>query len=353
MFQETNDNSELISVLMAVYNTKVDYLREAVNSVLNQTYRNIEFVIIDDGSDKIETQSYLSDLKDERIRIYRNSENCGLTKSLIKGMALCNGRYVARLDADDVALPNRIENQYRYIKKGNYAIVGCNWFLIASKKKHPICMYETEAYRIDMAFDNQGPIHSTFFIDKEKINALGINYNENYATSQDYGLLCDCISGNARIGFCPITLSGWRDHCDQISKTKKVYQKADASVIRRDYITKNFLISSTDLEVFIKCIDNGAYEKVSNIEETERALKNFIICNPGRIMDFETHKFWFQQSLKRFIRMSRIDFVQTRMFRECLRPDRFLYTVFALLQERKHNIMDMFEYKIWIRKENF
>ena len=181
-----------------------------------------------------------------------------------------------------------------------------------------------------------------FFIDKEKTDALGINYNEKYLTSQDYGFLCECISKGAEIGFCSKTLLGWRDHNDQISKTKKECQKADANAIRRDYISKNFILSPGDLEVLISNLDNNTYEKNFDIENTERALQNFIKNNPNRIMDLETHKFWLQQSLKRLIRKRKLDFISTKMFRGCFRPDRFLYSFLILFLERKHIIIDIF-----------
>ena len=100
-----------VSVVMSAYNGE-RYLREAVESILNQTFNDFEFIIIDDGSTNSTGQilsSYAA--QDPRIVLIRNRENIGLTKSLNKGLALARGEYIARMDADDVSLPNRFSEQ--------------------------------------------------------------------------------------------------------------------------------------------------------------------------------------------------------------------------------------------------
>lgn len=335
-----SNEAELISVLMAVYNTDVVYLREAINSVLCQSYRKIELVIIDDCSDKIDTCMYLNGLHDERIRVFRNDKNEGLTRCLIKGVQLCSGTYIARLDADDVALPKRLEYQYKYAKKKEVSFVGCNWYYIPSRRKHPISLYDNEAYKIVMIFGNQGPLHSTFFWDKNKLLSLGINYNEDYKTSQDYCLLCDCLSNGIKMGGCPKVLIGWREHSDQLSRTVSDRQKKDADSIRRNYISSNFKISDFDLSVFINYLDNRAYEKVADCKLLENTLHSFVQNNNTKLIDYEIHKYWLLQSIKRITLSGNYDFAHTELFKECLRPDRLIYSVYYLFLERKHIFVD-------------
>src|SRR5690349_3095432 len=103
-----------VSVLMTVYNGQ-RYLSAAVESVLEQTYTNFEFVIIDDGSNDSSPailERYAK--QDCRIRILTRS-NKGLTKSLNEGLQHVRGRYLARMDADDISLPNRFEKQVKYL----------------------------------------------------------------------------------------------------------------------------------------------------------------------------------------------------------------------------------------------
>ena len=112
----------LISVIMSNYNTPEEYLREAIESILNQTYKNFEFIIIDDCS----TDNSLEIIKsynDERIVLIENEENIGLTKSINKGLAVAKGEYIARMDADDVSLPQRFEKQINYMNDHTELIV--------------------------------------------------------------------------------------------------------------------------------------------------------------------------------------------------------------------------------------
>ncbi|MGC8880316.1 MAG: glycosyltransferase family 2 protein, partial [Anaerolineae bacterium] len=92
-----------ISVIMAVYNG-ARYLREAVDSILNQTFTDFEFIIVDDGSTD-ETPAVLDEYNDPRIVRLRNAHNLGLTKSLNRGLHVARGRYIARQDADDLSYP--------------------------------------------------------------------------------------------------------------------------------------------------------------------------------------------------------------------------------------------------------
>ncbi len=340
--RQSDDSCELVSVLMAVYNTNVQYLQEAINSILSQTYKDIELIIIDDCSDDVDTRNYLDNLKDRRIKVYRNANNEGLTKCLIRGIQLSNGRYIARLDADDVSLPKRIEYQHKCIKKHKCALVGCNWFLIPSRRSHPIGMYRTKAYKIDMIFGNQGPLHSTFFIDKAMILDSEVNYTEEYKTAQDYGFLCDCLSKELKIDFCSTVLIGWREHDNQISRVNMSQQKKDTDTIRRKYISSNFNTKDLDLDFFIKYLDTDAYEKVIDCKHAEMVLDAFMKCNATIIIDMEIHKYWLRQTLKRYIRERKSDFFYTKIFVECMRPDRLVYSLYSFLIERKHMVLELF-----------
>jgi glycosyltransferase involved in cell wall biosynthesis len=109
-------NHPLISVIIPVFNGN-GYLPAAIQSILSQTYRHLEVIAIDDGS----TDNSFEILKrfakiDSRMRIYRNAKNLNIANTLNRGIKLAKGQYIARMDADDVALPHRIERQIRYLK---------------------------------------------------------------------------------------------------------------------------------------------------------------------------------------------------------------------------------------------
>ena len=107
----------LVSVLMAVYNGE-KYLLEAIESILNQTYTNFEFLIINDGSTD-STEEIILSYSDQRIRYIKNEQNLKLIASLNKGLDLAKGKYIARMDADDISLPDRLEKQVNFLERNS------------------------------------------------------------------------------------------------------------------------------------------------------------------------------------------------------------------------------------------
>ena len=107
----------LVSIITPVFNRE-EYISLCINSILNQTYRHFEYFIIDDGSaDKTSKiiEEYLQ--SDKRITVITNSYNLGATKSYNKGVEASKGKYLMRLDSDDIAFPDRIEKQINYLEK--------------------------------------------------------------------------------------------------------------------------------------------------------------------------------------------------------------------------------------------
>ena len=115
----------LISVVMSVYNEPLDWLRQAIDSILQQTYSSFEFIIICDNPNYIEGIKVLNEYcrKDNRIRLIFNVENLGLTKSLNIGLRAVKGKYIARMDADDISLPERFEEQMQYMESHPECVV--------------------------------------------------------------------------------------------------------------------------------------------------------------------------------------------------------------------------------------
>jgi len=120
-------DSELISVILPCYNA-IEYLKEALDSILNQSYTNLEIITIDDGSSD-GTLKYLQNqaLKDLRIRVISNEKNLGLIKTLNKAINLAQGDYIARMDADDISHPERIEKLFDFLQKTDSDVVSCNF----------------------------------------------------------------------------------------------------------------------------------------------------------------------------------------------------------------------------------
>lgn len=128
------DSKKLISVIMPVYNAE-KYIHESIKSILAQSYPNFEFIIINDGSKDSSGKIIESFLDDARIR-YINRENKGLVFTLNEAISLSRGNYVARMDADDISHPQRLEKQLKFLLENpDIAVVGCSSFIIDKNSK--------------------------------------------------------------------------------------------------------------------------------------------------------------------------------------------------------------------------
>lgn len=175
---------------MSVFNGE-RFLREAVDSILNQTFKDFEFIIIDDGStDK--TSEILENYarQDDRIKIIVNSENIGLTKSLNKGIRQAKGKYIARMDANDIARIDRFEKQVDFMKNNlEIGIVGSSHYFINKKSKiigKKIPPFKDKDLRKILIKYNVF-CHSSIMIRKEVFEKIGF-YDENWKSAQDYEL---------------------------------------------------------------------------------------------------------------------------------------------------------------------
>ena len=114
-----------VSVLMPIYNTKEEYLRTAIESILNQTYKDYEFLIYDDASN-IDLQSIVMSYNDERIIYKKFEKNQGISKIRNELVKDSRGEYLAIMDHDDISLPERFEKQVKLLDNNpNIGVVGC------------------------------------------------------------------------------------------------------------------------------------------------------------------------------------------------------------------------------------
>lgn len=135
----TNESKPLVSVIMPCYNA-TSYLKEAIESIIEQTYKKLEIIVINDGS----TDNTLSILKeytrmDSRLKIINQTSNQGLVSSLNLGIGKATGDYIARMDADDVSILNRIERQINFLQLNpDIDAVSCGFYYIKTNQKHSV-----------------------------------------------------------------------------------------------------------------------------------------------------------------------------------------------------------------------
>ena len=161
-----------ITVLMSVYHTPREQLKLAIESILNQTYTKFEFLIICDGIKK-EDIDFIKTYKDQRIKIEINSQNIGLIASLNKGIEIAKGKYIARMDTDDIAYPDRLEKQIKFVKENpEYAIVSGRADFFDETGIYGTSKIHGEIQKKDM-FKSNPCIHPTMLINKKIIQEIG------------------------------------------------------------------------------------------------------------------------------------------------------------------------------------
>jgi glycosyltransferase involved in cell wall biosynthesis len=196
-----------VTVLMSVYNDH-GYLAPAVDSILNQSFRDFEFLIIDDGSTM--PLSGLESLVDPRTTVHRQ-ENAGLTRSLNKGIALAAGEFIARMDADDVSLPHRLEAQVKALESNvSLDLVGSFFDIVDGEgrlieRKELITDPIYRLWRLQF-HNNYG--HGTVMFRKSAVMDIGM-YDEKLLYAQDFDLWSR-LSRKDNTGIVPEVLYGYR-----------------------------------------------------------------------------------------------------------------------------------------------
>ncbi len=214
----------LVSIIMPVYNAK-KYLQESIESIINQTYTNFEFIIIDDGS-KDGSLDIISSyaLNDMRIKFFKNTGKKGCYGARNFGINKASGKYIAVMDADDISLPERLEYQIKYMEANQDIGVCGTWFkeFGASSKIIRTCSNHND---INATMFFRCPIgHPTAIIRTKILNKNNLKYNDNYLYSQDYNFFSKIIK-YTRFANIPQVLLLYRVHNSQISTSKKYIQQ--------------------------------------------------------------------------------------------------------------------------------
>ncbi len=234
-----------VTILMSVFNGE-KFLREAVESILSQTFMDFEFLIIDDGSTDNSVE-IINSYSDPRIRLVRNETNIGLTKSLNIGLRLARGEYVARMDADDVSLPHRLEKQIHLMAENlNLAVCG-SWIETISDVPTIWRTKENDSeIKANLLFHND-IVHPSVVIRRKILLENDMFYNENMKTAQDYELWAR-LSNISNLRNIPEVLLKRRIHTNQIGKMYPQDQKINANIARQE-ILKNIGIDTDDFDL--------------------------------------------------------------------------------------------------------
>jgi glycosyltransferase involved in cell wall biosynthesis len=261
-----------LSVIMPVYNAAM-YLREAIDSVLNQTFTDFEFFIIDDASTD-DSVTLIKSYTDNRIILIQKPINTGYTDSLNSTIPLCKGKYIARMDADDVCVAERFLVQYNYLEaNANVLVLGTNYDIIGNPNlvpNVPINGNEVKLFAL-----TQSPVaHPSVMMRTLIFTQHKLTYNKAFEPAEDYDLWARVLELGA-IENLPQVLLHYRIHASQVSQTQNVKQLNAANSIRLRQLQQ--LISINELEVNIDFVLQIITKQNRTVSSTElRNIKTMI-----------------------------------------------------------------------------
>ena len=222
-------NKSLVSVLLPVFNGE-QYIQKAAFSILNQSHKELELLIIDDCStDKSYQMSMNISEQDNRVRVFKNRKNLGLTKSLNLLINESSGKYLARQDSDDWSEVTRLEKQLNYLNNKKIDVVYARSVRSDTNNIFPRLSYYLP---LDFVLKYKNPlIHGTMFAKKNIIEKVG-GYDEDFIYSQDYKLAYDLINSGYKLKIMRDVLYN-SNFINNISTNKKYEQKYYANCVRR------------------------------------------------------------------------------------------------------------------------
>ncbi len=220
-----------ISVLMPVYNAK-SFLSQAINSVLDQTFKDFEFVIINDGSTD-NSKDIIFSYNDPRIKYVENEKNIGVVSTLNKGVGYCTGRYIIRMDADDICSPTRFEEQITFMEKHPKVGLCGSWITLIDESNNVtgnnLSQVKSEFIKIHQLFSV--PFNHPSII--AKADLLKQNRYEHVIAAEDYDLWSR-LEDKTEFANIPKYLLQYRWHQTNVSKEKAdIQQKSKDSIILR------------------------------------------------------------------------------------------------------------------------
>ena len=270
MNSETEIYKIAITVLMPVYNAS-NYLNEAIESILNQSFIDFEFLIINDGATD-QSEEIIMSYKDARIRYIKKEVNQRLIATLNEGFKLAKGKYIVRMDADDISLPKRLEKQFRFMEANSEIALSGSWAENFGDKIG-ISKYQTnhDAIKFKMMYQCH-IVHPTIIIRKSILDTINLKFDPNFIHAEDYELFVR-ISENHLLANIPEVVLKYRVHSKSISNTYTETQLKNSAEIRtRIFNNLGFSISKELLDDYIKL----NYQDYKNINSSGIQIKNML-----------------------------------------------------------------------------
>lgn len=295
--------SPSVTVLMPVYNAE-RFLSEAIDSILQQTFTDFEFLIVDDGSTD-RSLEIINSYTDPRIRLIQNSANLGITTSLNNGITLARASLIARMDADDISYPERLRKQYDYFTLHHDCVLLSTLARVITEDKQTLYIDKTNSNYFYYNLTFCSPIyHPSVMYRKTAVQDVGM-YTVHY--SEDFELFW-LLSRKYKIYNLPEVLLDYRDNPQSLHQVTKRNEYAEAAF---NQTTRNLHFyageSYTLSKDYVKCFqyDVGPLSKQKNIGSIVKCLRE---------LEFITERIITTENVNRDIRSIREAALYKRRF---------------------------------------
>ncbi|HXB41313.1 MAG TPA: glycosyltransferase [Bacteroidia bacterium] len=284
-----NKHIPLVSVLLPVYNSAA-YVKSAIESILKQTFIDFELLIINDGSTD-NSFSLISSFSDSRIRIINNEKNIGLTATLNKGIDLAKGKYIARMDADDISFPERFEKQINYLEKNiTVSLLATRTALINTEGEitgewnDDVKYTDGNSIRKQMAFSNC-IVHPSIMIRADILKKY--KYNDYQKSAEDWDLWLRLLADGHKIHKLNDILLHYRVHPQStMAGEKQITLQQRLIKIKRKFLAHQFpKLNSYYFLVFYSLLRNcGSHLKFNVLPPFLRSIKRFLTSSPFTVI---------------------------------------------------------------------
>lgn len=281
-----------ISVLMSTYNEPIDWIEKSINSILNQTYKNFEMIVVCDNPENNQLKDYL--LKkgndNEQLKIIINKKNKGLAESLNTALQVSCGDYIARMDADDIAFFNRLEYQLNFLENNpdidflssNVHIINENDEIIKKAKK---IQYSNEKLINILNIINVF-VHPTFFVKREVFEKLS-GYRI-FPAAEDYDFVLRALDNNFKLFHLPTPLLYYRMRQNSMELGNALVSQICTDYIKELHIERielgrdSYSLENLKRRIILDDMEKKKYSNILYNMKVKHRSKKFLI--PGDIV---------------------------------------------------------------------
>ncbi|UOQ87050.1 glycosyltransferase family 2 protein [Gracilibacillus salinarum] len=337
-------NTPLVTVFIPVYNCE-DYIVETLDSMLNQTYKNLEILLVNDGStDK--SVEVINSFNDPRIKLINNEKNMGIPFSRNVGLTRAAGDYLVIMDSDDISVRTRVEEQVKYMENNPEIDAAGSYYIKFNdsneRKIRPSNFTKPEELKIELMFFN--PIaNPSAIVRMNTVSKHKLTYSLEHFVSQDYGFWAQ-LSKVGKISIIPEYLLKYRSGHENITKKSKanktLKRKAVISSIQLDLLNYyEFNLNNDELEIYhdFFSFNYSSIEQIESIINLVQKIKHF--GEASRHFDQATFSYVLEDAVFRGITNQRISLLKKlKLCSSLVKSDKTRRYAYIIIKHVYHTI---------------